>query len=361
MAAAVQETVARLGLVTGRGLAALIRTRFPRWVLFVAVALVAIANTFNIAADIASMGAAGNLVVPIPASVLAVVMTALMIGLEVLVPYHRYARVLRWLALSLVAYVLVLASVKVDWGDVLFHLVVPEITGGRGEIAALIAVFGTTVSPYLFFWQASEEVEEELDHEHADEPVSDDHIRSMRIDVIGGMVSAVAIAFAIIVAAAVTLHTAGITKIQTADQAARALRPFAGDFADLLFTLGIVGLGLLSVPVLAGSTAYAASEAVGWNEGLSKRFRDARAFYVVIVLSMLAGLGMNFGGINPIRGLYYAAILNGITAPPLIVLMLILSRSHDTVRARRSGRLSTLVLGATIAVSVALPIVYLVS
>jgi Mn2+/Fe2+ NRAMP family transporter len=361
MAAAVQETAARLGLVTGRGLAALIRTRFPRWVLFVAVALVALANTFNIAADIASMGAAGHLVVPIPASVLVVVMTAFMIGLEVLVPYHQYARVLRWLALSLVAYILVLASVKVDWGDVLFHLVVPEITGGRGEIAALIAIFGTTVSPYLFFWQASEEVEEELDHDQTEEPVSDDHIWSMRVDVIAGMVSAVAVAFAIIVAAAVTLHPAGITQIQTADQAAQALRPFAGDFAGLLFALGIVGLGLLSVPVLAGSTAYAASEAVGWHEGLSKRFRDARPFYVVIVLSMLVGLGMNFGGIDPIRGLYYAAILNGITAPPLIVLMLILSRSPETLRTHRSGRLSTLVLSATIVVSVALPIVYLVS
>lgn len=361
MAAAVQETAARLGLMTGRGLAALIRTRFPRWVLFVAVALVAVANTFNIAADIASMGAAGNLVVPIPASVLVVAMTALMIGLEVLLPYHRYARVLRWLALSLVAYILVLASVKVDWGDVLFHTVVPEITGGKGEIAALIAVFGTTVSPYLFFWQASEEVEEELDHDEVNEAVSADHIWSMRVDVIAGMVSAVAVAFAIIVAAAVTLHTAGITQIHTADQAAQALRPFAGDFAGLLFALGIVGLGLLSVPVLAGSTAYAASEAVGWHEGLSKRFRDARAFYAVIVLSMLVGLGMNFVGIDPIRGLYYAAILNGVTAPPLIVLMLILSRSRDTLPAHRSGPLSTAVLGVTIVVSVALPIAYLVS
>ncbi len=361
MAAAVQETAARLGLVTGRGLAALIRARFPRWVLFVAVALVAIANTFNIAADIASMGAAGNLVVPIPASVLVVVMTGLMIGLEVLLPYHRYARVLRWLALSLVAYILVLASVKVDWGDVLFHTVVPEITGGKGEIAALIAVFGTTVSPYLFFWQASEEVEEELDHDEVNAAVTDDHIWSMRVDVIGGMVSAVAVAFAIIVAAAVTLHSAGITTIKTADQAARALQPFAGDFAGLIFALGIVGLGLLAVPVLAGSTAYAASEAVGWHEGLSKRFQEARPFYVVIVLSMLVGLGMNFSGVDPIRGLYYAAILNGVTAPPLIVLMLILSRSREALPVHRSGRLSTAVLGVTIVVSVALPVVYLVS
>jgi len=358
MAAAVQETAARLGLTTGAGLSTLIRRRFPRVVLLGAVALVALANTFNVAADLASMGAAARLVVPIPETVLVVGMTALMLGLEVAVPYHRYARMLRWLALSLGAYVLVLLMVEVDWGTVLHDLLVPSLTGDRGELAALIAVFGTTVSPYLFFWQTSEEVEETTDR--GGEPdLGDEHLRAMRIDVVGGMVSAVAIAFAIMVASAATLHRHGIAKVQTAEQAARALEPLAGKLAGLIFALGIIGLGLLAVPVLAGSTAYALSDAVGWSEGLSKRFREARGFYDVIIVSMVLGLALDLGGLDPIRGLYYAAILNGVTAPPLIVLMLLLARSRGVMGDKRSGALSTTVLVITIAVSTILPIAYL--
>jgi NRAMP (natural resistance-associated macrophage protein)-like metal ion transporter len=360
MAAAVQETAARLGLATGEGLSTLIRRRFPRVVLLGAVALVAVANTFNIAADLASMGAAAQLVVPIPQTVLVASMTALMLGLEIAVAYHRYARILRWLALSLVAYVLVLLMVEVDWGTVLRDLIVPSLTGDRAELAALIAVFGTTVSPYLFFWQTSEEVEETAD-DSGPPDLGEDHLRAMRIDVIGGMLSAVAVAFAIMVAAAATLHRHGIAKVQTAEQAARALKPVAGDLAGLVFALGIVGLGLLAVPVLAGSTAYALSDAVGWNEGLSKRFRDARGFYDVIIVSMLLGLLLDFAGLDPIRGLYYAAILNGVTAPPLIVLMLLLARSRHVMGDRRSGRLSTTILVITIAVSTILPVAYLLS
>lgn len=363
MAAAVQEMAARLGLVTGRGLSTLLRERFPRWVLYVAVLLVAIANTFNIAADLASMGAAVHLVVAIPPAVLVVVLTGVMLGLEVAIPYHRYSRILRWLALSLLSYLFVLAMVDVDWGAVAHGLFIPEISGGRAEIAALIAVFGTTVSPYLFFWQTSEEIEEEEDlgdERDGNGEVTDAHLGAMRVDVIGGMVSAVVAAFAIIVAAAVTLHVHGMTQIGTAEQAAQALKPLAGDLAGLVFATGIVGLGLLAVPVLAGSTAYAMSEAVGWNEGLSKRFREAHGFYGVIVFSMLVGLGLNFVGLDPIRGLYYAAILNGVTAPPLIVLMLILSRSERLLGNRRTRMLSLVVVGITIAASVILPIVWFI-
>jgi Mn2+/Fe2+ NRAMP family transporter len=355
LAAAVQELAARLGLASGRGLSSLIRDRFPRGVLYAAVTLVAVANTFNIAADLASMGAAAHLVIPIPELAMVMVMGAATIGLEVMLPYHRYSRVLRWLALSLLAYLFVLAAVDVPWNEVARGLV-PSITGGRGEIAALIAIFGTTVSPYLFFWQASEEVEEEQEEGEAE--VSAEHMTAMRVDVIGGMVSAVAIAFAIIVASAVTLHSAGITNVHTADEAARALEPLAGATAGLVFALGIVGLGLLAIPVLAGSTAYALSEAVGWHEGLSRRLRDARAFYAVIVGSMVLGLALDVAGLDPIRGLYYAAIVNGLTAPPLIVLMFVLGRS-SSASSHRSGVWSMFFVGAAIMVSVALPIVYL--
>ncbi len=361
LAAAVQEVAARLGLTRGEGLATLIRKRFPRVVLYFAVMLVAVANTFNIGADIASMGASAKLVIPVPAALLAVVMTAVVLLLEIFVSYHRYSRVLRWLALSLLAYVFVLAAVNVDWSEVAQHALVPHLSGSRSELAALLAVFGTTVSPYLFFWQASEEVEEEHDEADRAGPAapSVDNIRAMRVDVIGGMVSACVVAFAIMVAAAAVLHAGGVTNIATADQAARALAPLVGDRAGLVFSLGVVGLGLLAVPVLAGATAYAISEALRWNEGLSKHFREARGFYAVIVFSMLVGLLLGFIGVDPIRGLYYAAILNGITAPPLIVLMVILARSPE-MGAHRSGRLSVAICCLAVAVGVVLPVAWLV-
>ena len=363
MAAAVQEMAARLGLVTGRGLSTLIRERFSRRVLLLCVALVAVANTFNIAADLAAMGASAHLVVPLPSVVLTILMATVMLGLEIFVSYHRYARILRYLALSLLAYVLVLFMVDVDWGEVLQGLLIPNLDGGHAELAALIAVFGTTVSPYLFFWQASEEVEEEVEPGGIEPggPVTPEHLAAMRVDVVGGMVSAVAIFVAIVIATGATLHAHGITDIATADQAARALRPLAGDLAGLVFAVGIVGLGLLAVPVLAGSTAYAVSEAVGGNEGLSRHFREARGFYTVIVGSMLLGLALDFGGLDPIRGLFLAAILNGVTAPPLIVVMLLLARSRHVLGDRRSGWLSTTLVVVTIVASAALPVAYLVT
>lgn len=360
MAAAVQETAARLGLVTGRGLASLIRARFPRPVLYVALLLTVAANTFNIGADVAAMAAATRLVVPVPTVLLVLVVTGAMLALELTLPYHRYARILRWLTISLFAYVVVLALVDVDWYAVLRGLTSPSVDLGPGEIAALIAVFGTTVSPYLFFWQASEEVEEEHEHHDSYPAVTTEHLTAMRIDVIGGMASAVVIAFVIMVVAASTLHPAGITTVATADQAARALRPLAGDLAGLFFALGIVGLGLLAVPVLAGSTAYTLAEAFAWNEGFSGHLREDRGFYAVLTTSMLGGAIIGLVGLDPIRSLYYAAILNGLAAPPLIVLMLVLARDPGVSGARPSGRLSTGVMVVTVAVSIALPVLYLV-
>jgi Mn2+/Fe2+ NRAMP family transporter len=343
LAIAVQEATARLGLVTGKGLAALLRERFPRPVLVGAVTLVAVANTFNIGADIGSMAAAAGLLVPVPQTLAAVAFAVVMAVLEVTVPYHRYARVLRWLALSLLAYVGVLFVVHVDWAVVLAHTLVPRFHADRVGVAALLAVFGTTISPYLFFWQAAEEVEEQAgDHHPADRGL----LAAMRGDVAAGMGSGIAVMFAIMTTAAVTLGAHGAVQVDTAQQAAAALRPLAGDLAGLLFAAGIVGTGLLAVPVLAGSTAYAIVESVGWPEGLGRRARQARAFYLVIAISILVGVGMNFVGVGPIRALYLAAILNGVAAPPLLLLILLLARSKDVLGRHRSGPLSQLLVGA---------------
>jgi len=335
LAVGVQESTARLGLVTGKGLGTLIRERFPRWVLVGAVLLLASANTLNIAADLASMGAALRLLVPVPAGAGVVMFALVMAVAEVAVPYHRYSRVLRWFALSLVAYVLVLAVVHVDWSSVVARTFVPRFRFDAANMIALTAIAGTTVSPYLFFWQASEEVEERDDGPTT--PVDRAHLIAMRVDVWTGMLSGVAAMFAIMCTAAVTLGASGSVNIGTAEQAAKALEPLAGSFAKVLFSLGIVGLGLLAVPVLAGSTAYAVAEAFHWHEGLSRRLRDAPGFYAVIVGSMAIGLALVGFGVNPIRALYLAAIFNGVTAPPLIVLIVILTRSRQVLGEFRSG------------------------
>ncbi len=335
LAVGVQESTARLGLVTGKGLGTLIRERFPRWVLVGAVLLLASANTLNIAADLASMGAALRLLVPVPAAVGVVLFAVAMVVAEVSVPYHRYSRVLRWFALSLVAYVLVLAVVKVNWSTVAARTFVPRFKFDATNMVALTAIAGTTISPYLFFWQCAEEIEER-DDRPAD-PVDRPHITAMRVDVWTGMLSGVAAMFAIMCTAAVTLGASGSVKIGTAEQAAKALEPLAGSFAKVLFSVGIVGLGLLAVPVLAGSTAYAVAEAFHWNEGLSRRLKDAPGFYGVIIASMAIGLALVGFGVDPIRALYVSAIFNGLTAPPLILLIVILARSRNVLGEFRSG------------------------
>ncbi len=335
LAVGVQEATARLGLVTGKGLGTLIRERFHRSVLVGAVVLLVSANTLNIAADLASMGAALHLLVPVPIGIGVVLFAVLMAVAEVLVPYHRYSRILRWFALSLVAYVAVLAVVHVDWGTVVARTFVPRFRFDAANMIALTAIAGTTVSPYLFFWQASEEVEERGDG--PEEPVDRPHLVAMRVDVWTGMLSGVVTMFAIMCTAAVTIGASGSVDIGSAEQAAQALEPLAGSLAKLLFSVGIVGLGLLAVPVLAGSSAYAVAEAFHWHEGLSRKLRDAPGFYAIIVASMAIGLALVGIGVNPIRALYLAAIFNGITAPPLILLIIILARSKGVLGTFRSG------------------------
>ena len=355
LATAVQEATARLGLVTDKGLAALIKTHFSRKVLLLAVMLVTLANTFNIGADIGSMAAATQLLVPIPHLVLVIGFTAIMASLEVFIPYHRYSKVLRWLCFSIVAYIIVLFFLDVSWRDVLTHALVPHMEFSRTQIAAVIAIFGTTISPYLFFWQAAEEVEE-INESGGTLLPTRLNINSMRGDVIAGMSSGVTVMFAIMVTAAATIGKNGSVQISTAEQAAEALRPLAGDLAGLLFTVGIVGTGLLAIPVLAGSTAYAVSEAFGWREGLGKKLSQAKAFYLVIVVSMVGGLLMNLFGLNAVRALYLSAILNGLAAPPLIILVWLLARSEEVLGDHRSGKVSQTGLLSAAIISGGLPI-----
>ena len=353
----VQESTARLGLVTGKGLGTLIRERFPRWVLIGAVLLVASANTLNIAADLASMGAALRLLVPVPTGVGVVAFAVAMAAAEILVPYHRYSRALRWLALSLIAYVLVLIVVHVDWSSVVARTFVPRFRVDATNMVALTAIAGTTISPYLFFWQASEEVEERGEGEAP--TVDRPHLIAMRVDVWTGMLSGVLAMFAIMCTAAVTLGVSGSINIESAEQAAQALEPLAGSFAKVLFAVGIVGLGLLAVPVLAGSTAYAVAEAFQWHEGLSQRLKEAPGFYAVILASMAIGLGLVGFGVNPIRALYLAAIFNGLTAPPLILLIIVLSRSRAVLGEFRSGWLSLLATSVAGVAMTAFPVLAL--
>ena len=357
LAAAVQETSARLGLTTGRGLMALIKERFPAWVMWIAVALVVGANVFNIGADLGSMAEAFRLLVPIPFAVLVIAIAGAILLLEVFVSYERYSTILRWLALSILAYVVELFVVDVDWGAVASGLV-PSFQANAAFVEGLVAIFGTTISPYLFLWQAGEEVEERKAGKIR--RIDRQQLTAMRVDVFSGMTAGIVVMFAIMVTAASTLGAQGVTQIETAAQAAKALEPIAGGFSSTLFALGIVGTGLLAIPTLAGSAAYALSEAFGWREGLGRSLRQAPGFYGVIAGAMVVGLLINFVGIDPIRALFLSAILNGLAAPPLILLMLLLSRSARDPKGRGGG-LSTVLVAVALGVMTLAAVFYVAS
>ena len=359
LAFAVQEACARLALVTGEGLAGIIRKRLPRWVLAVSVLLVAIANTVNIAADLGAMAASLQLIVPVPQFVGVIGFALVIVAAEVFVPYHRYTKVLRWLCLSLLAYIAVMFVAQVDWAEAGRNFVVPTVDWTKTTLAMLIALAGTTISPYLFFWQSAEEIE--LSNATSDQQPTSARIRAMRVDVGAGMLSGVVTMAAIMITAAATLHANGIFDVETADQAASALRPIAGDYAGLLFLLGILGTGLLAIPVLAGSTGYAIAETFGWSESLEKRPRRAKAFYGIIVASILLGLLLNVIGVNPIQFLFLAAVLNGLAAPILMAIIWWLARDRKTLGHWRSPWWSQLLLGiATVAMAI-LPLLWLLA
>lgn len=334
MMVAIQELCARIGLVTGEGIAGVIRKHYRRWVLYTAVALLVIANTINIGADLGAMGAATHLILGQSWLLWTVLFAVLTAFLEICLPYKRYVKILKWLTLSLFAYMIAPFFFHIYWDKVLLRTFIPTISGGKDAVMVVLAVFGTTISPYLFFWNANQEVEEEIGSGKktlaARRGVTSSEIETMRADVTIGMVFSNLVTFFIILTTAVTLNAAGITSVHTAQEAAEALQPF-GQFAGLLFTLGIVGTGLLAIPVLAGSAAYALAETFKWKEGLSLNWRKAKLFYGVILAATLIGLLINLIGINPIRMLLYTAVINGLIAAPLIFLIIRISSNPSVM------------------------------
>lgn len=345
----VQEMCARIGIVTGRGLAGNIRVFFPKKILYICTLLLFVANAINIGADLGAMAKGVQLLYPQANFAFLVVGFAVFsVLLQIFTPYGRYARYLKWLALILLSYVASSILAHLNWGEILHQAYIPQFNFTRDEIFLVCAVLGTTISPYLFFWQTSQEVEEQIlqgkttvrSRRHTDK--SD--IRGMRIDVWSGMLLSNIVMFFIIAACGGILFKQGITHIETAAQAAEALRPFAGDATYFLFAIGLIGTGLLAIPVLAGSTSYALAESFRWKEGLYQNLQQAYAFYGTIIISMLVGLGINFVGIDPIKALLYSAVANGLVAP-LILLLIILISSNKKIMGRWVNRKPVTIIG----------------
>jgi len=335
--AVVQEMCARIGIVTGHGLAANIRERYPKWVLYIVTILLFAANSFNIGADLGAIAQGTKLLFPnISFGLLVVGFGVLSLGLQIFTTYARYAKYLKYLAFVLFAYIISALLSNLNWHEVLLGLI-PNIKFSIDQLYLVCAILGTTISPYLFFWQTSQEVEEEnlrgtINEESWHQEVAPRTVTSMKSDVWSGMLLSNLIMFFIIAACAGTLFTHGITNITSASDAATALRPFAGDAAFLLFAIGIIGTGLLAIPVLAGSTSYAISESFGWKHGLYRKLKEAYAFYGVIIISVLVGIGLNFIGLDPIKALIYSAVANGIVAPVVLFFIIQLSSNRTVMR-----------------------------
>lgn len=358
---AVQESCARIGAVTGKGLAGVIKDHYSRAALIALVLLVVVANTINIGADIAAVGEATNLVVPISRPVLVVITAVVVLALEILISYETYAKFLKWLAVALLAYPATTFIVKQPWGDILTATFVPHIELTASFLFIITGVFGTSISPYMFFWQASEEVEEERAHEVPLKPNGEPrlprgYLLDVRIDTAAGMVAAEAAQWFIIITTASVLYRHGVTNIQTAADAAKALEPLVQSFPDAglvarsIFAAGIIGLGLLGIPVLAGAAGYALSEAFGWKEGLSRKWNEAPGFYGVITVATLAGLSLNFIGINPMKALVFTAVFNGIAAVPLLFVIARINSNSSILGKNKGGVLSRAMVWVTFGV-----------
>jgi NRAMP (natural resistance-associated macrophage protein)-like metal ion transporter len=351
---AVQEACARIGAVTKKGIAAVAKERYGRGVLYAAAALVVIANTVNIGADIGAMAEALRLVIPIPFVLATLGFAVLMLLFEIFIPYKRYVPILKWLVIVMIAYPITVLLVREPWGELLRATFLPHLQFSFAYVFILTGVAGTTISPYMFFWQASEEVEEEVEHGIAGKrPVSRSFIHRMRIDTAIGMLLSQFVTWCIIVATGTVLFSHGVTNIATAADAAKALVPLvtsfpnAGLIAEIIFAVGIIGLGLLAVPVLAGSAAYAVAETFDWHEGLYRKLRAAHGFYGVITIATLIGLAINFVGVDPIKALIVAAVVNAIVAVPLILLVIGISSDHTLMGEHASGWLSKTFLWIT--------------
>ena len=357
---AIQEVAAQIGRVTGAGIARNLRRHYPRPLLVLMVGLLLIANIVNLGADLAAMGAAVGLLIRGPSWLYTLLFGAFCVIVEVWLSYERYASVLKWATLSLFAYVAVVIVAHVPWGEALTSLVVPRIEYTGAYATAVVAILGTTISPYLFFWQASQEIEEQKLHKAKPLCITPKdagpELKRIRIDTLTGMAFSSIVSLAIVFATAATLHANGVRDIETSAQAAEALRPIAGNFAFALFALGIIGTGLLAVPVLAGSAAYAVTEMFGIASSLDAKPTKARLFYGTIAVTTMLGVSLQYVGIDPVRALYWAAVVNGVLAAPLIVMMMLIVRNPRAMgrltlgpRATITGWFATLVMaGATI-------------
>ena len=333
---AIQEISGRIGRVTGHGLVGNVCRNFPAPVIWSLIVLLFVANTINVAADLGAMGDALKLLIGGPAPLYVVVFGTISVVAQIFFKYERYAAILKWLTLVLFVYVIALFVVKVPWGEALIGLVVPKIQWNGAFLTTLVAILGTTISPYLFVWQSSQEAEDQridpgkkpLKHQTHK---AEEETKRIRIDTLVGMAVSNIIAIAIIITTAATLHASGKTDIESSSQAAEALKPVAGAFAEFIFALGIIGTGLLAVPVLAGSTAYAIGEGRKWPVGLSRKPKEAIAFYAVLALSVALGIVINFTGIDPIKALYWSAVINGVLAAPIMAVMMMLVRRKSVM------------------------------
>jgi len=363
--AAVQLMCARLGMVTGRGLAGVIRRRYSPWVLWPACGLLIVANVFNIGADLGGMADAMQMVTGIRSYFWTPVFAGLIIATLFWTSYRSMVRVFKWLTLVLFAYVITAFLVKPDWGQVIRATVIPHVEWTRSYMSILVGILGTTISPYLFFWQAAEEVEE--DREHGKKTVAerkgstDSELAAARTDIMTGMLFSNVVMYFIILATAATLHAHGVKNIETAQQAAGALQPLAGKGAYWLFTLGLIGTGMLAVPVLAGSCAYAIAEAARWkNASLSKKPHAAKRFYSVIAVAVVVGLALNYAGLNAVKMLFWSAVVNGVLAPPLVILVVLVT-SDKKIMGKRTNSLPMRILGWTCAAAMSIAAVALLA
>jgi Mn2+/Fe2+ NRAMP family transporter len=356
MLIAVQEACARIGAVNGKGISAVVKEHYSKKVLYGMLALILVANTINLGADLGAMGAAAQLIVPVNFTVLVLFFTAAILILEIFTCYKTYASILKWLCLTLFSYVITVFLVKEPWGTILRATFVPHIEFTAGFFFIITGVIGTTISPYMFFWEASEEVEEERAKGliRGGKPVvTKEFMKRLRLDNFLGMLSSQIAAWCVIVVGATVLHANGVTHIESAAQAAKALEPLvhsfphAGFLAELIFAIGIIGVGFLAVPVFSGSASYALSEALDWKAGLNLKLNRAHGFYGVITIATLVGLMINFIGINPIQALVVTAVINGVVAVPLIFLVARIARNKEIMGEYRSGTLSNVLVWAT--------------
>lgn len=349
--AAVQQMCARIGMCSGYGLAASLRKKFPRWMVAVAALALLAANVINIGADFSGMADATEMLTGINSHVWVILFGVVISAATVWLPYGKIAGVLKWLALFLFAYIITAVVVHPDWTQILKDTVVPHMPHGREAWATLVAILGTTISPYLFFWQASQEVEEEkfMGRKMTIERIgaSPAELMTRRMDIGVGTFFSNSVMFFIIVTTAFTLHAHGVTSIETTRQAAEALRPLAGSGCFLLFTAGVIGTGLLAIPTLSGSAAYALAETFGWHQGLDEKVDKARAFYAVVLLATGMGIALDFAHINPVQALYWSAVINGLIAPFLMVGILVIARDPKIMYNQCSSRLSQAVVGIT--------------